>query len=151
MCKAAIKNCPSLLNDIHSDFKTPDLCLLAVSSEKDKSLFSSNLDEVFKGLKPDPETYRMCSNLTSKPKYYIEVAFKHLDPKLQTAQLVKFIIANSPLMLKYVRDDLKTPDICFSACENKYRAFKFIKPEYKTCLAFLKYRMFRHLTQKETA
>jgi hypothetical protein len=146
ICRMAITNRPSLLKEIIPELKTTELCMLAIQREKSKPF--NNLEEIFTMINHDEKTYSKCCNLTSNPLKYFEIAFKSMDKTKQTPSFVEFIVNNSPLLIKYVRTDLKTESLCMIACEKKWRAYKFIKPEFKSTLQFMKYRILRHFEKK---
>jgi len=147
MCKMAINNAPLLLKDIPPEFKTTELCVFAI--ECSKSIHNQCTEKVLTMINQDNETYAKCCNKTNSPMYYFECAFKNIDQKVQTASFVKFAISNNPLLLKYVREDLKTEELCKLACEKKWRAYKFIKDDFKSNLGFIKYRMLKHFEKKQ--
>lgn len=147
MCKMAINNDPLLLKDIPPEFKTTELCVFAIESAKLKMI--PCIENVLSMINKDNETYTKCCNKTNNPMYYFECAFKNIDKKVQTENFVKFAISNNALLLKYVREDLKTEDLCRLACEKKWRAYKFIKEDFKYNLGFIKYKMLRHFEKKQ--
>ena len=121
-----------------------ELCTLAIASEQKK--LSPNFDLILKYIKPDVETFEKCCNMFDEPKKAISKAFSTIDKIVQSPDLCNYVIRKCPEMIKYVRDDLKTKELCKKACEKKWKSYEYISENYKSNVSFLPYRLYSCLT-----
>jgi TM2 domain-containing membrane protein YozV len=129
VCLAAVTNYGGALEYVPENLKTPEICQAAVS----------NYGRALKDVPENLKTPEICqAAVSSSDGWSLEYVLKYVPENFKTPEFYMAAVSKNGEALRYVPENLKTPEICRAAVIQDGSALEYVPENFKTpefCMA----------------